>query len=365
MLHTLHSLSHYQLFIAFAVCVVLFDVYHRNWYAMPGDAALLVLGSLGWFALVWALTLFLARHWRGWCNDVGQTWPLVAYRALWPALDAVTPAQVNTGSTRPLSLKEWMAYVNDKPQTVPHVVVVGGSGAGKTTTTTVLLDRRQGDIIIMTGKDGDRWGGLTAIGIDDDLTYTTVIKTFAALHEEIKRRQLAVKHGDAPGEYLNVVLDDFSTLQQVCKQAIETVKIIWRIGRSLRVRLVMLTDSTEVKSIGLEGEGEARTNAVYVELRQNHTADLYRVDRSGRAVDRQPVDVKNMHKLETLIHFPPTRAWEPPHMGITQPLIAPTVNAPSPDKVAALRPLRAAGLKREDVRALGVQFSNEDWTAAA
>src|SRR5436190_194560 len=139
----------------------------------------------------------------------------------------------------PLATRAWLDYVNAQPDTVPHLVVTGPSGSGKTTTTKAVLHDRPGQIVVLTAKEGDDWGGLPYIGIDDDATYTTASRTFDQLLNEVKQRLIAAKHKRLTADWLTIVLDDFSTLAKECENAPEMVKLVARLGRSLRVRLVM------------------------------------------------------------------------------------------------------------------------------
>src|SRR4051812_23642391 len=64
----------------------------------------------------------------------------------------------------PLATRAWLDYVNGQPNSVPHLAIIGGSGSGKTTTCTAILHDRPGQIVIITGKEGDEWGGLPYVG---------------------------------------------------------------------------------------------------------------------------------------------------------------------------------------------------------
>jgi hypothetical protein len=169
---------------------------------------------------------------------------------------------------------EWVHLVNEEPDKVPHVVIVGGSGTGKTTLATGLLQTRPGRIIIITPKTDDTWGGLPFVTIDDDGSFTTAAAAFKDLLTEVKTRLVASKHGTNRAEWLNVVLDDYPALRSVCSEAQEALLLIARLGRSLRVRLLMLSYSGQVKELGLEGLGETRNHFVWIRLDRQRRARL-------------------------------------------------------------------------------------------
>lgn len=185
---------------------------------------------------------------------------------------------------KPLAPRVWLDYVNAQPDRVPHIAIIGPTGSGKTTLTLAVLHDRAGQIIILSGKEGDDWRGLSAIGIDDDLTYNTANRMVNALLEEVKRRNLAAKQHRLTADWLTIVIDDFSTLVKECANAGDLVKLVARIGRSLRIRLIMLSDSALVKSIGLEGEGETRSNFAFIRLKRGHTGTLD-IDDRGVPID--------------------------------------------------------------------------------
>jgi hypothetical protein len=66
--------------------------------------------------------------------------------------------------------------------------------------------------VVITAKEGDHWGGLPYVGIDDNATYTTARQTFSALDTEVKRRLVAAKHNRLTADWMTIVVDDFSTL---------------------------------------------------------------------------------------------------------------------------------------------------------
>lgn len=216
-----------------------------------------------------------------------------------PQTDAPAPA----GSVLPT--RRWLDYVNAQPQTVPHLAVIGPSGAGKTTLVTAVLSDRQGQIVVITAKEGDSWGGLPYVGIDDDATYTTAQRTFSALDAEVKRRLVAAKHHRLTADWMTIVVDDFSTLVKEAPIAAEVVKLVARLGRSLRVRLIMLSDSALVKAIGLEGEGETRSNFAFIRLARGH--------RGGLEVEGTPtpIDTSMADEMATRAQLS-SRAWHAP-----------------------------------------------------
>jgi hypothetical protein len=284
---------------------------------------------------------------------------------------APQPARAHTGATTRLQasgapapaqpcparipLAELFVYVNDRPDEVPHLAIIGPSGSGKTTMATAILASRPGQILVLTAKEGDTWGGLPYVGIDDDATYTTARDTFAALGQEVKGRLLLAKAKREPGEWLTVVLDDFSTLQAECPLAATIVKLIARLGRSLHVRLMLLSDSAQVRAIGLEGEGETRAHFAFVRLDRGHAATL---DLDG---ELRPVDVRG---LDVVAPDLSRRAWSTR----PTPSAAAATETARAQRIALYRTWRAAKLTREQARAIrqaeGAGVDDTEWAEA-
>jgi hypothetical protein len=192
-----------------------------------------------------------------------------------PRIEPLTPETLAQATAeQPLAMRAWLDYVNAQPDRVPHLAIIGPSGAGKTTAATAVLSDRPGRVVVITAKEGDDWGGLPYVGIDRDATYATARETFAALEQEVKQRLVDAKDKRLTADWLTIAVDDFSTLVKEVPIAADVVKLAARLGRSLRVRLVMLSDSALVKAIGLEGEGETRSNFAFVRLRRGHSGTL-------------------------------------------------------------------------------------------
>jgi energy-coupling factor transporter ATP-binding protein EcfA2 len=221
------------------------------------------------------------------------------------AAQDTTQAISQATSEAPVGTRTWLDYVNAQPDQVPHVAVIGPSGAGKTTLTTAMLADRQGQIVVLTAKEGDTWGGLPYIGIDLDATYATANATFTALEAEVKQRLIAVKRKRMTADWLTIVVDDFSTLVKECPVASDVVKLVARLGRSLRVRLVMLSDSALVKAIGLEGEGETRSNFAFIRLQRGHIGTIEIEER------QLPIDTSMVAQLAGRANLA-QRAWQEP-----------------------------------------------------
>lgn len=158
----------------------------------------------------------------------------------------VAPTTTQAAPAPQKQARNWLKLINDDIDLVPHLAVVGGTGSGKTTLMTGILHTRTGKLCIISAKADDFWGGLPYISIDDDLTFTSAEQALVNVNLELLKRQRQRKREKAAGipntlEPLTIVLDDFAQLRRACKSADDVVLNLARLGRSVRMRLVLMT----------------------------------------------------------------------------------------------------------------------------
>lgn len=173
-----------------------------------------------------------------------------------------------------VSHRSWNGLLNLEPDRYPHLIIVGPTGSGKTTFTRAVLAGRAGRVAVLTPKpDPNDWPGVPIVTIDDSGEFTELTAAFSTLLADMRARLVAAKRGQAAGEELTIVCDDWPVLASECgKPASSVFKMVARLGRSLRVRLIILSQSERVKSLGLEGEGDAVDNFARVDLGRDHSA---------------------------------------------------------------------------------------------
>jgi len=155
------------------------------------------------------------------------------------------------------------------------VFLIGPTGAGRTTFATAMLAERSGRIVVLTAKTDDHWGRLPFVLIDDTGTYTAMRAMFDQLNTEVRSRLVASKNKQPVGEPLTIVLDDDAVIAKECKPvATQVFKLVARLGRSMRVRLVVLSTTGRVNSLDFASEGDTLTNFISVELNRQRGASL-------------------------------------------------------------------------------------------
>jgi energy-coupling factor transporter ATP-binding protein EcfA2 len=233
----------------------------------------------GLFLIVVGFVLF-GRYVRRWWGDWREYQDYVAY-ATGDYADEVGPLDDYVGaepaSAAPLlTAGEWLRLLNDQPDQVPHVLIAGKSGSGKTTLARALLAHRRGEVVVLHPKNtADDWHPLAWHTVDSDGTFTTLAGILGDLYAELQQRP-------AGALQLTVVLDDVSAIAQdrTSKASYQQfVRAAARLGRSKRVRLLMLAHETTAQAVGLPGEVALLENFSRVNVeRHSHRATLEHAD---------------------------------------------------------------------------------------
>lgn len=304
------------------------------------------------------LTILLVR-WclPGWTPATGGG---DAPRPARPAMGQTIALAAPVNAAPPMPRTRWVAELNDRPDDMPHVWIEGGSGTGKTTFARAVLDGRAGDVVIVGVKQDDAWAGASV--------YLSSARgpLLAALKAELTRRADA---DDRRG--LTIVLDDYTRLAELEPDAGAIFREAADIGRTLRIRLIVLARGRLVQGAKLSGESDLREHFVFVSLSRSHGATL------AYDGDTIPLDTAGLDRhVAALPPLDPARVWEPasrpPRPSAPPP--APSVleqllTTPPPQNQMngmkeQLKIYIKAGIGRDKARELGAIFENALWTLA-
>ncbi|NJO82699.1 MAG: hypothetical protein HC828_07650 [Blastochloris sp.] len=212
--------------------------------------------------------------------------------------------------------RNWLKLINDDINLVPHLAVVGATGSGKTTLMSGILHTREGRICIISAKPDDDWGGLPYISIDDDLTFTTAEQALVNVNLELLKRQKQRKRERQAGipntlSPITIVLDDFAQLRKACKSADDVVLNLARLGRSVRMRLVLMTYAWQVRELGLEGLGESREHFALIKTKRTKTDPIQRTATMEFDDAIYQLETAHLIKQTSGLRFETGRWWEP------------------------------------------------------
>jgi len=150
----------------------------------------------------------------------------------------------------------------------PHVMLLGSTGDGKSTLAKHLAANCTAyTIVIDPHAAPDDWGNLPVFG--GGRKYAEIAEIMQLLLRLLQVRFDARDTGVKQFEPIIIICDEYPAIiasNEAGKIASSWMKLISREARKVSIRLVVLTQSPEVKAIGLEGEGSVRDNFCFIRL---------------------------------------------------------------------------------------------------
>jgi hypothetical protein len=150
----------------------------------------------------------------------------------------------------------------------PHVMLLGSTGDGKSTLAKHLAANCTAyTIVIDPHAAPDDWGNLPVYGASRN--YGQIAEIMGVILQLMQDRYDARSKGAKQFEPIVIICDEYPAIvasSEAGKVASSWMKLISREARKVSLRLVVLTQSPEVKAIGLEGEGSVRDNFCFIKL---------------------------------------------------------------------------------------------------
>lgn len=206
-----------------------------------------------------------------------------------------------------------------------HVMVAGETDAGKSSAARVLLAARRRVVVLDPHSVGSSdWGSAPVIGAGRDFE---AIREYMAemrrlLHERYEQRAA----GQIEFDPLTVAVDEMPAIVGAIGRDIETVWREWlREGRKVSLFLMLCTQSTRVKTLGIEGERDLLENFSYVLV----LGDLARQEYGPLVVGMERPAI-----LRTRGRVRPVVIPQAPEGGAAQPFELPARARPQPLFVA-------------------------------
>lgn len=172
-----------------------------------------------------------------------------------------TQQQQPQASQAPAPLSAYQLF--EQLQRSLHLLIVGASDDGKTTTAQAVLAGRiaAGEQIVILDPHATpaTWSELPAQGAGAD--YATLGEAMRGLLAEMAGRYAARAQGCEDFAALTIFVDEWPAISRECgAQASEFMMKVSQEGRKVGMRLVILSQSDRVASLGIKGAGDVRDN---------------------------------------------------------------------------------------------------------
>jgi len=140
----------------------------------------------------------------------------------------------------------------------PHILILGETNSGKSTLVKFLISHASAPSIVLDSHAApDDWQNMTVIGMGRN--YRAIGQEVDRLVELMNNRYELRGTGQKSFEPLIIVLDEFpACVANLDKSFTEQIMILVREARKVSIKLIVLSQGSEVKSLGIEGQGSIR-----------------------------------------------------------------------------------------------------------
>ena len=148
----------------------------------------------------------------------------------------------------------------------PHIMLLGETGSGKSVLCKYFASELKIPCIALDPHASPHdWKGAKVVGQGRD--YKAIGKELAKLVELMDARYKQRDQGISQFAPLGVILDEFPAVaSELGKDASNPVKLIVREARKVNIKLILLAQGSEVRTLGIEGEGSLRESFAVVSL---------------------------------------------------------------------------------------------------
>ncbi len=148
-------------------------------------------------------------------------------------------------------------------------MILGNTGSGKTTLLGWLLaEKLQGfHLALDPHSSPGKWGAIKVIGAGR--SYREIARAIEAIYTLMDCRFKQMHQGIERFPIINVCLDEYPAISksEECSEVCRTlIPVILREARKVGIRLIVLAQGGEVKTLGCEGEGSIRDQFCFVRL---------------------------------------------------------------------------------------------------
>jgi energy-coupling factor transporter ATP-binding protein EcfA2 len=194
-------------------------------------------------------------------------------RAQWAEAAALPPSQTEIESftyspPQPLEQFQW-ADLCHRPNRYAHLLILGKTGSGKSFLAEHLIK------FLIGHFGGEAWvlhphikpGEFEGHSIKGrGRNFPEIGEALGKLLAEMQSRYEKRDRGDESYGWLHVMIDEFPAIAKYVESAPGAVADLAREARKVKIRLVLLVQGEEVKTLGIEGQGSLRDQFTYIRL---------------------------------------------------------------------------------------------------
>ncbi|MCG9886484.1 MAG: hypothetical protein MH825_13125 [Cyanobacteria bacterium] len=217
-------------------------------------------------------------------------------------------------AARPDAIAPWSVLLPQGDR-FKHVLILGSTNGGKTCLTEWLGHQQPGFVRVLTTKrKATQWRGMEVIGHPRD--YAALKVAWEALISEMDRRLGLIDHAGTAYQHLNVLVDELpAQAANLGKDHQHWLSTLLRESRESLIRLFVLVQGGQLKTIGLEGESDLKGCLHWVRLgkfARSHAQKLYRDGLCDRAAldwvlqQRYPATID-----DAIAEVPDLTHWQP------------------------------------------------------
>ena len=149
------------------------------------------------------------------------------------------------------------------PLTQGHVLIAGETGSCKTTAMLAVLRRRQNVIVLDPHDNRATWGNARVIGAGRN--FEAIGEFMSNMEILLSERYSQRAQGQNRFDLLTVATDEMPAIVAALGRGVDKSWRTWlREGRKVGLFLIVSTQSTRVKTLGIKGEGDLLENFAYV-----------------------------------------------------------------------------------------------------
>ena len=144
-----------------------------------------------------------------------------------------------------------------------HIMIAGETGSGKSTAARAFLQHRQNVVVLDPHYKPGSWGNVCVIGAERD--YDSIGVFMEKMQGMLTERYVQRAQGKTNFSPITVAADEMPSIVMALGRQIADYWREWlREGRKVGLFFVAMTQSTRVKTLGIEGEGDLLENFAYV-----------------------------------------------------------------------------------------------------